>query len=124
SGNSVADFTATALDTQNSANAYANRLQFGQGATGVSAQVFDDLFWQSGASTGSWLGDIRCYARMPASDASVTFSKSPASVVITPPPVINTTVGNTAGYSRYTLFTASFDGAIGSATVSMATGYT
>jgi hypothetical protein len=74
-GNNVADFTATSLDTQNSANAYANKLQTGMQA-GVIAQAFDDLFWRSDASSVAWLGDIRCYARMPASDASVTFSRS------------------------------------------------
>ena len=74
-GNTVADFTATALDTQSSANAYANKLTVGM-QVAVSAQHIDDLFWRSDASSVAWLGDIRCYARMPASDASVTFSRS------------------------------------------------
>jgi hypothetical protein len=75
-GNNVADFTATSLNTRpTSSNNYANRLQVGGNAT-ISTQFLDDLFWQSGAATGAWLGDIRCYARMPASDASVTFSRS------------------------------------------------
>ena len=79
-GNTVADFTATALDTQNSVNAYANKLQIAMNAV-ISTQSFDDLFWQSDASSVAWLGDIRCYARMPASDASVTFSRTSTGVL-------------------------------------------
>ena len=74
-GNTVADFSATGLDTQNSANAYANKLTVGMQASGFNQQI-DDLFWRSDASSVAWLGDIRCYTRMPASDQSVTFSKS------------------------------------------------
>jgi hypothetical protein len=74
-GNTVADFTATSLNTRpTSANAYANKLVIG--SQGALTHYDDDLFWQSSAATGAWLGDIRCYARMPASDASVTFTKS------------------------------------------------
>ena len=43
----------------------------------VSAQEIDDLYWRSDASSGAWLGDIRCYTRMPASDQSVQFSRTP-----------------------------------------------
>ena len=39
-------------------------------------QRFDDLFWRSGAAAGAWLGDIRCYTRMPATDVSVQFTLS------------------------------------------------
>ena len=75
-GNNVNDFTLGSLNTRGgTANNYANKLQFGMNSS-VSALQFDDLFWQSGAATGTWLGDLRCYARMPASDASVTFTKS------------------------------------------------
>ena len=49
-------------------------MQVGQ-QTGTNWRL-DDLFWQSGAATGAWLGDIRCYTRMPASDQSVTFSRT------------------------------------------------
>jgi len=74
-GNTSNDRALGSLDTQNSANAYANRLTFGVNAS-VSQQV-DDLFWQSGASTGTWLGDIRCYTRMPASDVgTVQFART------------------------------------------------
>jgi hypothetical protein len=79
-GNTVNDFTsATNLDTQNSANAYANKLQFGAQSF-LNAQWIDDLYWRSDASAVPWLGDIRCYTRMPASDAAVQFSRAPTSM--------------------------------------------
>jgi hypothetical protein len=74
-GNTVNDFTATALNTRSSANNYANKLQIAQAVT-VGNQQIDDLFWQSDASSVAWLGDLRCVTRMPVSDASVTFSRS------------------------------------------------
>jgi hypothetical protein len=73
-GNNVADFSATALNTRGgTANNYVNKLQIGMQAI-VNSQGIDDLFWQSGAATGAWLGDIRCYARMPASDVQKQFT--------------------------------------------------
>jgi hypothetical protein len=77
-GNSTEDFTsALNLNTRNSANNYANKLQFGMGASIVAAHQFDDLYWRSDASSVAWMGDIRCYTRAPASDASVQFSRAP-----------------------------------------------
>ncbi len=78
-GNSVNDFTLGSLNTRaGSANNYANKLQIGaQG--GIQAST-DDLFWRSDAASVAWMGDIRCYTRMPASDQSVTFSKAPTSM--------------------------------------------
>ncbi len=122
-GNSVNDFSATALNTRGgTSNNYANRLTLGMQVT-VSAQMFDDLFWQSGAATGAWLGDIRCYTRMPASDAGVQFSKSPLALAQTPFSGGSTSAVS-AGTARYTPFTAAYDGTIGSATVTFGTGYT
>jgi hypothetical protein len=76
-GNTVNDFTsATNLNTRaGSTNNYANRLYIGSLNVGASAHQLDDLFWRSDASSVAWLGDIRCYTRMPASDASVQFSR-------------------------------------------------
>jgi len=74
-GNSVDDFSASSLDTQNSANAYANKLTVGMQGT-VNNHAIDDLFWRSDASSVAWMGDIRCFTRMPASDASVQFSRT------------------------------------------------
>ena len=76
-GNTVNDFaSATNLNTRpGTANNYANRLGIG-GALANGNQI-DDLFWRSDASSVAWMGDLRCYTRMPASDASVQFSKAP-----------------------------------------------
>jgi hypothetical protein len=71
-GNSVEDFSLGSLNTRVSANDYANKIQIGN-ATAIGHWV-DDFFWKSSAAAGTWLGDIRCYTRMPASDQSVTFS--------------------------------------------------
>jgi hypothetical protein len=74
-GNNVADFTATGLNTRGgTANNYANKVQFSSQALVGNSQNIDDFFWQSGAATGTWLGDIRCYARMPASDVQKQFT--------------------------------------------------
>jgi hypothetical protein len=76
-GNSVDDFSLGSLNTRGgTANNYANRLTIGTGAATSSVSDWDDLFWRSDASSVAWLGDIRCYTRMPASDASVTWSRS------------------------------------------------
>jgi hypothetical protein len=74
-GNTVNDFTLGSLNTRTTANNYANRLAI-SGQAVVSSQFLDDVLWRSDASSIAWMGDLRCYARMPASDASVTFTKS------------------------------------------------
>src|SRR4029077_8862713 len=103
-GAAVNDFSAASLDTQNSANAYANKLSIGmQGA--VNSQLLDDLFWRSDAASVAWMGDIRCFARMPVSDASVTFSRSPSSPITLPPFSTGSSVGVLgAGTPRYSGF--------------------
>jgi hypothetical protein len=105
-----------------STNNYANKLTIGMNTT-IGAHTLDDLFWRSDASSVAWLGDVRCYTRMPASDATAVFSKIPGSNAQTPV-AANTTGAVAAGTARYTQFTAAYDGAIGSATVSLGTGYT
>jgi hypothetical protein len=121
-GNTVADFTATSLNTRpTSANAYANKLVIG--SQGALTHYDDDLFWQSSAATGVWLGDIRCYARMPASDASVTFSRAPTSVTQTPFTVASTLTPAT-NTSYYLPFTAAYDGTVSTVSASINAGYT
>jgi hypothetical protein len=74
-GNTSNDHVLGGLNTRpTSTNNYANKLIFSMN-TNVTQQQIDDLFWRSDASSVAWLGDIRCYTRMPASDASVTFSR-------------------------------------------------
>lgn len=74
-GASSDSFSATGLNTRGgTANNYANRLSLGNSTN--NQMVFDDLLWRSDAASVSWVGDVRCYTRMPASDASVQFSRS------------------------------------------------
>jgi hypothetical protein len=118
-GNTVNDFSATGLNTRNSANNYANRVQ----VVDVQAvgHVIDDFFWRSDASAVAWMGDIRCYTRMPASDGSVQFARAP--VTQTP----YTFVGPqaiAAGTARYSTFTAACDGTIAAASILINVGYT
>jgi hypothetical protein len=123
-GNTVDDFDSGAtLPTRPGANSYANKLSLGLNFAVTNTMQIDDVLWRSDASSVPFVGDIRCYTRMPASDASVQFARSPATQAITP--FAQTTTGSvSAGTGRYTPFTATYDGTIGSATVTMATGYT
>ena len=73
------DFTATGLNTRNSANNYANKVTIGDGPTGVSNHFVDDFLWRSDPSSVPWIGDVRCYTRMPVSDVSVQFAKTGSS---------------------------------------------
>jgi len=120
-GNNVNDFTsATNLDTQNSANAYANKLQVGLNSA-LGSRI-DDLYWRSDASSVAWMGDIRCYTRAPASDASVQFSRLPslsATIAQGATAAINT---SSAKFSK--TITAPCDGTIGTVALSLQTGLT
>ena len=122
-GNSTEDFTsALNLDTQVSANPYANKLQAGNSAgTGHS---LDDLFWRSDASSVTWIGEIRCYTRMPASDASVQFSRTPTSRTQRRTRPMVRLLPLWQAQLRYTPFNPTYSGTIGVATVSLGTGYT
>jgi len=91
-GNTVNDRATGSLDTQVSANAYANKLTVGMQAA-VNSHEIDDLYWRSSAATGSFLSDIRCYTRMPASDAAVQFSRTPGTTAV----MYNTSVANNGG---------------------------
>jgi hypothetical protein len=120
-GNNVDDFDSGAvLNTRGgTANNYANRI----GISGGSAGNIDDLFWRSDASSVAWMGDIRCYTRMPASDATVQFSRSP-NPYLQATTTAATTVAVTAGRAQYAGFVAAYDGTISTATVTMTAGYT
>lgn len=115
-GNSTADFTATGLNTRGgTANNYANVLGVGQSST---SGLTDDLFWRSDASTVAWMGDLRCITRMPASDASVQFSRAPTSATQTPT-TFNQFTTPTAILSIYAPITAVYDGTVSSLTLSL-----
>jgi len=74
-GSTTDDHSTTGINTRPGANAYANKLTMSMNVA-VNAQQVDDLFWQSGSVSGTFFGDIRCYTRMPASDAAAVFSRS------------------------------------------------
>jgi hypothetical protein len=121
-GNPANDFTATSLNTRPGTNSYANKLSIGVGG-GINVCQLDDVLWRSDAASVAWMGDIRCYTRMPASDASVQFSKSPATT--TQGNITAGTLGILTGTSKYSApFTALYDCTIGSVIGSLATGYT
>jgi hypothetical protein len=120
-GNNVNDHSASGLNTRASSNNYANKLTYGTGASGANSQIFDDLYWQSGSSTGTWLGDLRCYTRMPASDNSVQFT--PNTYSLTPYTAFNT-ANVTAGIARYSPFIPLVNGTLGSLSLQMSLGYT
>ena len=87
----------------------------------MTNQQIDDLFWQSGAATGAWLGDIRCYTRMPASDASVTFSRTSTGALSQTVPASAPSGLAAAGLAAYTAFTAGYDGTVTSVGVVVTT---
>ncbi len=112
-GNTVDDHSTTGIDTAGgTANNYANKLQIGQQAALAGGQVFDDLYWRSDASSVAWMGDIKCMARAPASDASVQFSRTPTGVLtqsVNPGTQTNTAGTNVA---FYTAFVAAYSGTV------------
>jgi hypothetical protein len=115
-GNPSNDFaSATNLDTSANANNYANRL--GIGANSSSSYQIDDFLWRSDASSVAWVGDIRCYTRMPASDAGVQWTPSGAVLPQAYFPGVTTTTGTTPASARYMPFTPVCDGTVGSFSV-------
>lgn len=117
-GNTSNDFTASSLNTRpTSPNSYANKVQLSQNQ-GYNAQWADDFFWQSGATTGNWLGDLRCYTRLPGNDVQAQFSRSiSGSQTQTPFPVNTTGQTNNASTSLYHAFVAPLDGLVTSITL-------
>jgi len=122
-GNNVNDFDSGAvLNTRPvSTNNYANKVQLGTVTTNPNVAI-DDFFWQSGAAAGAWLGDLRCYTRMPASDQSVQFSRT--NPVQAPWSPSGSTFSINAGQSWYMPFTPSATGTVSTATVQLNLGYT
>jgi hypothetical protein len=118
-GNSVNDFIATGLNTRNSTNNYANKIQLI--AAGAAFFQLDDFYWQSGATPGNWLGELRCLTRMPASEQSLQFSPSGARNFST-----GGGSGNVAQVNRawYSFFTPTASGQLVSTTVTMLGTYT
>jgi hypothetical protein len=122
-GNTSDDFDSGAtLNTRGgTANNYVNALGIGQASTTLS-QYVDDLLWRSDASSVSFAGDIRCYTRMPASDASVQFSRTPTGVLTqTVPTSAVGGINSDNGRARYTAFAAAYGGTVTSVSIAVTT---
>jgi len=123
-GNTSNDFTLGSLNTRPGANAYANKLTVGMQAT-VNAQQVDDLLWRSDAASVPFVGDIRAYTRMPASDVSTQFARAPNPALVSQTNVAGPgTSSKAANLGIMSAFTASSDGTITTGTVSVNTGAT
>jgi hypothetical protein len=123
-GNPADDFDSGAvLNTRVSANNYANKLQFGFFQSGGTNHQYDDLFWRSDASSVAWMGDIRCYTRMPASDQSVQFSRTPTGVLTqTVPSTATSNTGIANNTAKLTAVTAAYSGTVTGVSVAVFTG--
>jgi len=122
-GNSINDFQATGLDTQVSANAYANKIQMTQAQVGAVSHYIDDFLWRSDASSISWTGELRCFTRRPDADAAIQLQRTTNTIGS------QETTGSTGIYNNfveafYVLFTASYTGIIVSGSVKYGTGGT
>jgi hypothetical protein len=79
-GNTANDFTLGSLNTRGSANNYANKIGIGFiSSPGGGNQYFDDILWRSDASSVAWVGDVRVYTRLPASDVTAQLTRSSSS---------------------------------------------
>lgn len=78
-GNTVDDFSATGLNNQSSANAYANGVQIADIAgNGNHMFTTDFAAWDTTGSApwNNWVGDFRIIPLMPNSDASVQWAQN------------------------------------------------
>src|SRR5262249_53076033 len=100
------------------ANNYANRLTIGNPSSSAGITL-DDFLWRSDPSAVAWVGDIRCYTRMPASDASVQWTPSAASV-----PTLTGSAGGSdnstnGSFAQYVPFTATCTGTVGTISLNL-----
>jgi hypothetical protein len=84
----------------------------------VNAQQVDDLLWRSDTASVPFVGDIRAYTRMPASDVSTQFARAPDPFPLTPNTAA-TTATPTAGNVRLVSFTPTVNGTLTSASISV-----
>lgn len=124
-GNTADDFDSGAvLNTRPGTNSYANKLSIGLTTGGVTSHNMDDILWRSDASSVPFVGDIRCYTRMPASDASVQFARSPSPATLPTGTGGAGTVSSAANAGKFKTFVASFTGTIGTSLVYASAGAT
>ena len=113
-------FVATGLNTRNSANNYANKIQAGLNANLGGNLDLDDFLWRSDPTSVPWVGDIRCYARMPASDVQKVFSQSGTAYPYTPQIPTGSVSAITAGQAKWFPFTPPVSGSCGLITLPLA----
>lgn len=119
-GNTSDDSSTTGLNTRASANNYANKVTIGSVTS--TTHTIDDFLWRSDSSV-SWAGDVRCFTRMPSTDATAAWTRSGSVVPVTP--FAQSTTGVLAnGVARYAPFIATSSGTVGTAVVSLSAGYT
>lgn len=114
-GATVNDYSATGLNTRNTANNFANRLTWGLDGGG-NYMYIDDFFWRSDTPSVPWMGDLRCYTRTPLSDVQAQFARNG----------VRSMIRNDGGFGQsagvdYTIFakiTSLCDGRISQATLS------
>jgi hypothetical protein len=122
-GNPNNDFFLGSLNTRNSANNYANKIQLGE-ASNMNTMYVDDFLWRSDAASVPWVGDIRCYTRRPTSDVSVQFSRtsSASNAVMWTGVGVQQNFG--ANFATYMKFVAPYSGLLSAVTFPSSTGGT
>jgi hypothetical protein len=111
-GNPNDDFrSATNLNTRQSGNNYANKINVGYAQSiGVGIYI-DDFLWRSEASSVPWIGDIRCYTRHPVSpDVVAQFSRTSAAINAVMWTGVNVQQSYSANNAAYMQFTATYSG--------------
>src|SRR5215469_11951343 len=122
-GNTTADFTLGSLNTRVSTNNYANSITIGA-QVNVASQYCDDFLWRSDPTSVPWVGDIRCYTRMPASDVQAQWTPAISGGAAIPFPNFPNAANSTTALStnaRYMPFTPDCDGNVTSITLVQAT---
>jgi hypothetical protein len=116
-GNIVNDFFVGSLNTRaGTTNNYANRIGLNF-YSAAATQIVDDFLWRSESAIVPWIGDIRCYTRMPSADAAVQWSRN----ATTSSQQVTGTVGVSTTWSAnqaiYVPFVATFNGLVTAASV-------
>jgi hypothetical protein len=119
-GNPSNDFTIGSLHTAQTANNYANRITIGVNNS-IASIFIDDFLWRSDGAAVPFVGDIRCYTRMAATDASIQFAGSGSRVTTLAGSGGNGATANTAYYEPATI---AWTGTISAVTVGFFTNFT
>jgi len=121
-GNPSNDYFLGSLNTRNSANNYANKLQLG--AQSVGAHIIDDFLWRSDAASVPWVGDIRCYTRRPTTDATAQFSRTSSASSAVLWTGVNVQQNFGANFATYMKFVAPYSGLLSAVIFPSSTGGT